>query len=638
MREVVIGTAGHVDHGKTSLVRALTGIDTDRLKEEKERGITIELGFAFLDLPCGHRLGIVDVPGHERFVKNMVAGAAGMDLVAFIVAADEGIMPQTREHFEICRLLGLKRGLVIITKKDMVEPEWLEMVKEEVREFFAGSFLADAPLLSVSSTSGDGLGEVRDTLNQMVGSLDFAEAHGPFRMPVDRVFSMKGFGAVVTGTSVSGRIRVGDEITIYPEMTSAKIRGIQVHSQDVDMVEAGHRTAINIQNLEKEEISRGNLIASPGCLQPSFLLDADFLYISSNKKPLKNRTRIRLHLGTAEVMARIVLLEDEELGPGGEANVQIITEEPVTAWPNDRYVVRSYSPVATIGGGAILNSSPPKRRRFKEANREIFKIYHSGEPEKLARLHIREAGHTGLTFDQLALKTGLFGKRLKKILDGPLSAREIVVVEADKQRMVAREVYDNLSAGILQRLESYHADNPLQDGLSKEELRSRLAKDLDHRLFQLLVNDLVKRQLIVQDQAIIRLASHRVALKADEESLRRKMDSFYHDAGLTPPTVKELLTQFPDFPAEMVKEIIAVMLRNGVLIKVKEDLLFDGRAIEELQEKMRAFMQQEGEIDAPRFKTMTGLSRKFTIPLLEYFDRIKMTIRVGDKRVLREMK
>ncbi|MBW2470852.1 MAG: selenocysteine-specific translation elongation factor, partial [Deltaproteobacteria bacterium] len=281
MREIILGTAGHVDHGKTSLIRALTGIDTDRLKEEKERGITIELGFAYLDLPCGHRLGIVDVPGHEKFVKNMVAGAAGMDLVAFIIAADEGIMPQTREHFEICRLLGIQRGLIVITKIDMVEQEWLELVTDDIRTFFAGSFLESAPLITVSSTQGQGIEEFRTTLDSLVAASDFSEAHGPFRLPVDRVFSMKGFGTVITGTAISGRIKTGDDIMFYPSRKTGKIRGIQVHGKDTQEAEAGHRTAINIQGLEKEAITRGEMAASVDCLQPSYLLDAHFFHLES---------------------------------------------------------------------------------------------------------------------------------------------------------------------------------------------------------------------------------------------------------------------------------------------------------------------------------------------------------------------
>jgi selenocysteine-specific elongation factor len=636
MREVILGTAGHVDHGKTSLVRALTGIDTDRLKEEKERGITIELGFAYLDLPCGHRLGIVDVPGHEKFVKNMVAGASGMDLVAFIIAADEGIMPQTREHFEICRLLGIQRGLIIITKKDMVEPDWLELVTDDVRTFFAGSFLENAPLLEVSSTTGDGIGEVRNTLDAFVAASDFSEAHGPFRMPVDRVFSMKGFGTVITGTAISGRIKTGQELLLYPSRKSGKIRGIQVHGNDTQEAEAGHRTAINIQGLEKEAIGRGEMAASPDCLQPSYLLDAHFLYLESAKKNYKNRTRVRIHIGTAEIMGRIVLLHDEELEPGSEANVQILLEEQASCWPGDKYVVRSYSPIYTIGGGMVLNGSPRKRKRFREENKEIFSTFRDNNPENIALIHIRESGYNGLTLEKLAIKMGIFGNRLKKIVQQPLSSRKIILIEQEKQRMVSSAVYEKLEKKLRSVLASYHQKNPLKTGVAKEELRALLSKRLDQRLFQFLLNDLQKKGEIAQDQALVRLYDHRVSLKEDEETLRRELETFYKKADLTPPTIKEVNAQFSRYPQDLVKEVLAIMVRDAALSKVSEGLYFFKPSLENLKKKLVALLVKEGEIDTPAFKEMTGLSRKFSIPLLEYFDKTKITIRVGDKRILRE--
>jgi len=636
VREVILGTAGHVDHGKTSFIRALTGIDTDRLKEEKERGITIELGFAYLDLDCGHRLGIVDVPGHEKFVKNMVAGASGMDLVAFIIAADEGIMPQTREHFEICRLLGIQRGLIVVTKKDMVDADWLELVTDDIRSFFAGSFLEEAPLLAVSSTTGEGIAEVRTTLDRLVAGSDFSEPHGPFRLPVDRVFSMKGFGTVITGTAISGRIKTGEDLMFYPSRKTGKIRGIQVHSKDTPEAEAGHRTAINIQGLEKEAISRGEMAASVDCLQPSYLLDADFYYLESAKKTYKNRARVRVHLGTAEIMGRIVLLDHEELEPGSEADVQILLEEQVGCWPGDRYVVRSYSPIHTIGGGRVLNGSPRKRKRFRQENREIFKTYRDNNPENLALLHIRESGYNGLTLDRLAVKMGIFGNRLKKIVQLPLSAKKIILIEHDKQRMVFSEVYDRLGEKLRTVLTDYHRDNPLKAGLPKEELRARLYRGLDQRLFQFLLNDLQKKGEIDQDQALIRLADHKVSLKDDEKNLRQELETFYRQADLAPPTIKEVTAKFSNYPQDLLKEVMAIMVRDNALTKVSEDLYFYKPAMEKLQEKLVAILAKEGEIDTPAFKDLTGLSRKFSIPLLEYFDKVKVTIRVGDKRILRQ--
>ena len=636
MREIVLGTAGHVDHGKTSLVRALTGIDTDRLKEEKQRGITIELGFAFLDLPCGHRLGIIDVPGHEKFVKNMVAGAAGIDLVAFVVAADEGIMPQTREHFEICSLLGVKRGLIVITKIDMVEAEWLEMVQDEVRQFCAGSFLEDAPMVLVSSVSGQGIASVKEELDRMIGGADFTEAFGPFRLPVDRIFSMKGFGAVVTGTSISGRIKVGDDVCLYPRLQPAKIRGIQVHGQDVQEVEAGHRTAINLQGLEKEFVTRGDILASPNSLFPSFMLDADFTYLSSNTKPLKNRTRVRVHLGTAEIMGRLVLLEHEEAMPGARLNVQLLLEEAVGVWPGDHYVVRSYSPVQTIGGGVVLNNCPGrKRRRFKEANHEIFELYHAGAGEALAIFHLDERGPQGMTFNELEVRLGIFGKRLKKILDRPISTSAIVVVDSDRQWMVSAQTMSHLKAETLAILTLSHQQNPLKTGIGKEELRSRLLQGLEPKLLQLMINSLAKEGKIVQEGATLRLIGHQVALKEDEQSARRELAALLQKAALSPPTKKDLIAELSKYSTTLTVQILELMVRDQQVVKVSEDLYFDKQALVTLQERLVALLTKDGEMDAQGFKALTGISRKYSIPLLEYFDKLKITIRVGDKRVLR---
>ncbi|MEN8200387.1 MAG: selenocysteine-specific translation elongation factor, partial [Thermodesulfobacteriota bacterium] len=577
MREIVLGTAGHVDHGKTSFVRALTGIETDRLKEEKKRGITIELGFAYLDLPCGHRLGIVDVPGHEKFVKNMVAGVTGMDLVAFVIAADEGIMPQTEEHFEICRLLGVKQGIIVITKKDMVEEEWLEMVTEEVRDYCAGSFLEEAPLVHVSSTSGEGIEEVRKLLDGFVAEQQFNEAHGPFRLPVDRIFGIKGFGAVVTGTSISGRVSMGDELCLYPSEVTAKVRGIQVHSDSVESVEAGHRTAINLQGVDTVLVARGMVAATPGSLLPGYMLDCDFLYLASNKKALKHRARVRVHLGTAEIMGRISLLDRDELQAGETTGVQILLEEPVAVWPGDRYVVRSYSPVATIGGGEILgNLSPRKRKRLTErdrkANEGIFDILSGDDVEDKILLFLREQGTVGLTFDELGVRLGTFSKQLKKVISGPLSSRKIVVVDSTTQRYLVKEVTDGVEQALLDALENYHRENPLQAGLSKEELRSGLGRRVDAKVFHFALNELQKKELVVQEESNLRLASHQVALQADEKKLQRDLEAWYRDKGLTAPTMRETKEGFSDYPDSLLKEVVALLLREEKLVKVSESL------------------------------------------------------------------
>ena len=640
MREIILGTAGHVDHGKTSFIKALTGIETDRLKEEKKRGITIELGFAHLDLPCGHRLGIGDVPGHEKFIRNMVAGAAGMDMVAFIIAADEGIMPQTIEHFDICKLLGVQDGLIILTKKDMVEPEWLEMVEEEVREFFRDSFLEEAPILSVSSTTGEGIDLVRQELDQKVGRIQFQEEFGPFRLAVDRVFSMKGFGTVITGTSLSGRISVGDELMFYPKGVTAKIRGIQVHGNDVDVVEAGHRTAINLQGIEKEEIHRGDMAATPGSMTPSIRMDCRLHYLEGNEKELTNRTQVRVHVGTREILGRVSLMETDEVAPGSDANVQLLLQEPVAVWPGDRYVIRSYSPIRTIGGGIIYNNAPRKRKRTvdrdRARNKEIFALYGSGTTEEKMLLFLEESGFTGIIADELATRLGVFGKKLKKLLQQPISTGRILVIESDSQRLVAASVLERLTSTILQLLDDYHNDNPLKSGIAKEELRSQLKPQVDQKLFNFALTFLTKKGKIIQEEAEVRLAGHEVTLQVDEQAMREKITHLYLEAGLKPPNLKDVLAQFNEFPEAQIRQVIDLLVQDGTIVKINEALYFHASVLEKLQEQVVDFIRREGDIDAPRFKNMTGLTRKFSIPLLEYFDKIKLTIRIEDRRVLRK--
>ncbi len=636
MRNVVLGTAGHVDHGKTSLIRALTGIDTDRLKDEKKRGITIELGFAWLDLPCGFRLGIVDVPGHERFVKNMVAGASGIDLVAFIVAADEGIMPQTREHFEVCRLLGVKHGLIIITKIDAVEADLLELVEEDVRDYFSGSFLEEAPLLFVSSITGQGIEGVKQTLDNLVKNWKFRQASGPFRLAVDRIFNLKGFGAVVTGTSISGRITTGSEVEVFPKGITGKIRSIQIHGESVNSVEAGNRTAISLQGLDKEQVSRGDFIATPGCLKPSFMWDGSFTYLSSNRKKFKNRTRVRVHLGTTEIMGRIVLLNEDELLPGQEADVQIMLESKYGAWPGDYYVARSYSPVTTIGGGTVFNGSPLRRRRFREINTRVFDLYRNGAPEELVLHHIEESGWYGITEKDLSVKMGVFGRQFQKLVEKPVSSRRAVLVDFDQRLLVAGEVFQKICSIIMQRLEEYHKDNPLKLGISKEALRNKVYRGLKAKLFKSCLNDLVKKGNVVLEEGVVRKAEHKVLLKVDEENLREELRKFLDNAGLRAPTLKEIYGNFPESSQEKIREVLDLLVKEKKASKVGEDLYFYSIHLQELQKKLVSFLNEEGDIDAPRFKKLTGLTRKFSIPLLEYYDRIKLTLRVGDKRVLRK--
>ncbi|PID76637.1 MAG: selenocysteine-specific translation elongation factor [Deltaproteobacteria bacterium] len=640
MREIVLGTAGHVDHGKTSLVRALTGIETDRLKEEKKRGITIELGFAYLDLPCGHRLGIVDVPGHEKFVRNMVAGVTGMDILAFIIAADEGIMPQTREHFEICRLLGVKQGLVIITKKDLVEEDWLEMVDEEVRSFCQGSFLEDAPLVHVSSTTGEGLDQVIEVIDGLVRRHNFNEVFGPFRLPVDRSFAMKGFGSVITGTSVSGRIGTGEDVRLYPSRITAKIRGIQVHSQTVEQVEAGHRTAVNLQGVDSSEVSRGMVAATPGVLEPNYMLDCEFLYLGSGSRPLPHRSRVRVNLGTSEVPGRISLLDRDELLPGDECGVQLLLEEPAAVWPGDRFVVRSYSPVTTIGGGQVLgNVSPVKRKRLsdkdRQYNQKVIATLKNGSLTEKVVFFLEESKGAGLDFDAIGIRLGLFGKHLKKALADPLSARQIIIVDSASQLYMASSLVSEIEESVVETIKEYHRNNPLKTGISKEELRTGHGRHINPKVYSYVLNNLLKSKVIVQEDSVVRLAEHQVALKADEKQLQRDLTAWHRNKGLFAPTIKETMAEFADYNQSLVREVMEMLIREEQLVKVSESLYFDHDALHNLIMQVQEYLVNKEEIDAPAFKELSGLTRKFSIPILEYLDKIKLTVRVGDKRVLR---
>ncbi len=635
MREVVLGTAGHVDHGKTSLVRALTGINTDRLREEQERGITIELGFAHLDLPCGHRLGIVDVPGHEKFVRNMVAGAAGIDLVAMVIAADEGIMPQTREHLDICRLLGVRKGCVIITKTDLVDEEWLELVIDETREYLAGTFLDGAPLITVSTVTGQGLDRVVAVLDELVKGCSFADATGPFRLPVDRVFTMKGFGVVVTGTAISGAIRVGDPLVVYPAGHATRVRTVQVHGESREVGEAGHRTALSLQGLEKEEVRRGDVVATPGCLLPSYVIDADFTYLASNARPLKNRSRVRVHLGTAEIIGRILLLEQEEIRPGETAIVQLLLEEPAGIWPGDRYVVRGYSPVFTIGGGVVHANAGRKKPRLKGKNPPLFNIYRTGEPADRAVALLEEAGTAGMTRKELAVRLGIFGKKLDKLVDPLLSARRVMQIEADSRRMIAATVHGRLRRHLLTVLADYHRQYPLKPGIGQEEVGDRLGHGVDARLLHYLLRDLARAGDIVVEQGLVRLPDHQVRFADADRKVREKMEARFRSAALKPPRKNELLAELADFPADLVTDMLGVLEREGVIVRVGEDLYFDATHLADLRSDLTRYLRDHGEIDAQGFKKLTGATRKFSIPLLEYFDREKLTLRVGDKRVLR---
>ncbi|NPA49045.1 MAG: selenocysteine-specific translation elongation factor [Thermodesulfobacteria bacterium] len=636
-KRVILGTAGHIDHGKTTLVKALTGIDTDRLKEERERGITIELGFAHLTLPSGVRLGIVDVPGHERFVKNMVAGASGIDLVALVVAADEGVMPQTREHLEICELLGVKAGVVVITKKDLVEEDWLELIKEDIAESLKGTFLEGAPMVAVSAVTGEGLPELIKVLDELVQKVPDKPTKGPFRLPIDRVFIVKGFGTVVTGTAISGKVKVGEEVLVYPKEIPSRVRRIQVHGEDRDFGEAGQRTALNLQGVEKEALERGDVVAHPGALRPSLILDVALRYLSSAPKPLVHNTRVRFHIGTSEVLGRVVLFGKDKVEPGEEALAQIRLEEPVVCWRGDHFVIRSYSPMVTIGGGQVLNPVARRRKRSQPRQMEELKLLRDGSLEEIVLYHLRLAGEMGLPFEELALRVSLFGEDLEAVLRKLKEHGKVKEIRTEGKRLfLAREIYEDLKEEILTRLEKYHQKFPLKPGIPKEDLRQRLPSGLEPKVFEILLEELAQKGKIVQEREIVRLSSHRIVLAEEQEALKAKIEKAFLKAGFQPPDKDEILSQFRD-QAPLNVEIFNLLLQEGKLVRLRDELVFHRDVLEEARKRAVSFLEKNKEMSVGDFRKLVGgASRKYLIPLLEHLDQQKVTIRVGDKRILRK--
>jgi selenocysteine-specific elongation factor len=617
LKQIILGTAGHIDHGKTSLIKAITGIDTDRLKEEKLRGITIELGFASLDLPSGQHLGIVDVPGHEKFVKNMVAGATGIDIVVMVIAADEGVMPQTREHMEICTLLDVKYGMVVLSKIDMVDEEWLELVLEDVRDFTKGTFLDEAPIAPVSSTTGQGIEAFIKALDELCAQVPERPPSTLFRLPVDRVFTMKGFGTVITGTLISGKVRVGDDIKIYPSGITSKVRGVQVHNQSVKEASAGMRTAVNFQGLEKSAVKRGEILSNPGVLRSSYMIDIQVHFLRSNQKPIKNRTRVRFHTGTSEILGNLVLLDREELLPG-----------------DTRYVIRSYSPIRTIGGGQVLNPLPRKHKRLKP---EIIKGLNGlaeKTPEEIISYHLLQSEHQGVSITDLKIMANLPEKQLENTMQNMLSKRNVILVDKENRIFIHGDSFDNLKQDTIAHLENYHTTNPLRAGMPKEELKSKFPDLMGPKLFNLVFNQLAKDTDIIQEGETVRLAKHKISLQVDQADARNKILSTYSSSGLTPPYFKELAKSL-DMETAQARDVLKLLMDEGLLVKVKEDLYFHKEAMGGFKKKLVDFLTAQGEITTPQLKDMAGVSRKYLIPLIEYFDAKNVTIRVGDVRKLR---
>ncbi len=627
---MIIGTAGHVDHGKTTLIRALTGEDTDRLPEEKRRGISIDLGFARFVLPSGREAGVVDVPGHERFIRNMVAGVVGMDLVLLVVAADEGVMPQTREHLDILDLLGVQAGIVVITKKDLVEPEWLDLVRDEVRQALRGTFLADAPMVAVSSVTGEGLEELKQAIDRMVPAVRPRDEEGFTRLPVDRVFTVAGFGTVVTGTLLSGTVAPEDRLEILPARREVRVRQVQVHGRAVARATAGQRVALNLVGVERGEVERGDVLATPGSLAPAATFAARLRLLSSAPRPLRNEERVRLHVGTAEVLGRVLLLDREELQPGETAFMQFKAEQPVTVARGDRYIIRTYSPMVTVGGGEVAEAG----RRFKRYNPAGL-----AELETLAvgdrtavLLHVLGQG-LPLTAEEVARRVGAPWPALAPEVASLATAGRIVLLGGEL--LMSAASYGEMAERVQAFLADFHSRHPLRRGAPREVLRAALWPGLGVKAANALLERLEADGLVRLEQDVAALPGRLPELGAAEAAARDALEAAYRQGWLAPPEQEEALQMVQgSVGPETAREIFNLLVERGVLVKVDGGLYFHREALDAAMAAVRARLLEKGSMTMAEMRDLLGTTRKYAVPLGEYFDRIRLTRRVGDERCL----
>jgi len=630
IKNVIVGTAGHIDHGKSSLVEALTGTHPDRLEEERRRGITIDLGFAFLDLG-NVRLGFVDVPGHERFVRNMLAGVGGIDLVLLVIAADEGVKPQTREHFDICRLLGTKRGLVALTKCDLVDADAMELARLEAKEFLRASFLEDAPVVPVSSRTGAGLEELKQALARAAESVPEKDPHLHFRLPIDRSFAMKGFGTVVTGTLVTGQVKVGEEVELQPERRRLRVRGLHSGGRAIERAVAGQRTAVNLAGIDFAEVRRGMALTAPGRFSATRHLDARITLLAS-ARPMKNRAKAHFHQGTAETIAEVSLLDCAQVPPGGSALAHLVLQDEVFLLPGDRFILRQFSPVVTIGGGIALQTV--KRRRAKDpAALRLLPILERGNKEEVLQVLLEESVR-GVPLDTVIARTAWIGEEAATTASALVEKGLARVVQREPLILASAALVKECAARLRECVAKFHTANPLAAGIAKEDLRARTAKDAGAEIFTAALDELVRAGELAVEGDTVRGSGHAVKLADDEARARREIETAFAKAGLAVPSTADVLAKL-EIDSKRAHGVLQLLLREKVLVKLTEDLIFHVTALAGLKNTLAAHKQKHGaRIGVPAFKELTGVSRKYAIPLLEYLDRNGFTRREGDERVI----
>ncbi len=630
MKSVIVGTAGHIDHGKTSLVKALTGIDADRLEEEKRRGITIDIGFAHLELsaPSGDtlRLGFVDVPGHERFVRNMLAGVGGIDLVLLVIAADEGIKPQTREHFDICRLLAVRRGITVLTKSDTVDADTLEVVRLEVEDFLRGSFLdlSHSPIVAVSSLTGAGLGQLRTALAKAASEVLTKDSTTLARLPIDRVFTMKGFGTVVTGTLLSGTISKEEELEVFPAGKRLRVRGVQVHGAAAEQAIAGQRTALNLAGVSTDDLARGMMLATPDTFQSTSRLDVSLSLLAS-AKPLKDRGRVHFHAYTMETIAEVRLYEAKQVAPGAKAYARLKLAEPTLLSPGDRFILRQFSPVVTIGGGVVLDAAPPPKMNLVP---DFLGVLELGLPGKILEARVARRGQHGLLFSQAIAETGWRRDFILQELAGALQQGTVLRIA---ETLVSASSFTELLATIPDLVAEFHRNNPLVAGISKKELHDKTRVSTE--IFAAALDTAIREKKLEVAGELVHLRGRGVVMKDEEAESKKTIEQAFASAGLKVPSLKEVLANLT-VDKLRAQKIVTLLLRDKILVKISDDLVFHHSALAELRQKIVALKSTTPKIDVARFKDLTGVSRKYAIPLLEYLDRERVTRRVGADRVI----
>ncbi len=631
LKHVIVGTAGHIDHGKSSLVEALTGTNPDRLEEEKRRGITLDLGFAFLDLD-GVRLGLVDVPGHERFVRNMLAGAGGIDLVLLVIAADEGIKPQTREHFEICRLLGIPRGIVAITKSELVDSDSLGLVRLEIEEFVRGSFLEGAPIVPVSARSGAGLDELKAVLRRGAQAVAAKDATQHFRLPIDRSFAMKGFGTVVTGTLISGAVKVDDEVELYPTRKRLRVRGLHSGGKQIERAVAGQRTAVNLAGIEHEEITRGMVLAPACVFEATQRVDARVTLLGS-APTLKNRARVHFHQGTAEAIAEVILLSDSgELAAGGSAFAQLRLDKPLLLLSRDRFILRRFSPVVTIGGGAVLDARAPRHKSRDAAVARFLGVLEHGKREEILGA-LAEAAPRGLTLPEIVARSGWIESETRATAEKLAAAKRVRIMGSAPIVVAPAQAVSDCAAAIRKAVEAFHRTNPLLAGIPKQELRARAGR-ARVEIFDAALGDLMAARALVTAGDLVSQAGREITLSTEETRAKELIEREFERAGLTVPGFASVLAKLP-VDAARAQKILQILLREKVLVKISSDLVFHRNTLLRLRETVAKYREERGSrLPITVFKELTGITRKYAIPLLEHLDREQVTRRAGDERVI----